>query len=122
MISATVVGNIGSDCEVRDAAGTPVASFRVASNDKSGKAPTTQWISVSIFGVRATKIAQYLTRGTKVAVSGSLTTREFESKGEKRVSLELRASDVEFCGGSKKDDADQSRNDTRQAEESEIPF
>ena len=42
---------------------------------------------------------QYLTKGTRVAVSGSLSLREYDKDGETRTSLELNVQDVALLGG-----------------------
>jgi len=102
MIAATVIGNLGADAEVRDAAGTPVLSFRMASSDGAKDKDKSTWVSVSLFGARATKLVTYLTKGTQVAVSGRLTTRDYEKNGVQRQSVELKADELQFCG-SKKD-------------------
>lgn len=99
MISATVVGNLGRDAELRSAGNTPVVSFNVASSEKSKDGETTTWTRVSFFGSRAEKIIPYLTKGKTVAVRGSLSLREYQGKdGTTKTSLELRADDVKLLG------------------------
>lgn len=100
MISGTVIGNIGRDAETRDAGGTPVVSFNVASTEKTSKGETTTWVKASWFGTRGTKLAQYLVKGKKVAIRGSMSLREYTSKdGTTKSSLEMRVDDLEFAGG-----------------------
>jgi single-strand DNA-binding protein len=105
MIAGVVVGRLGGDAETRDAGGTPVVSFNIASDEYQGKGKDklTTWVRVSYFGTRATAVASYLTKGKQIAVRGSLSLRPYESKGEKRVSLEMRADEVQLLGS--KDDA-----------------
>lgn len=103
MISATVTGRLGKDAEIRKAGTSDVLSFSVASESRSKVGgewkKVTTWVSVSLFGQRAGSLVQHLTKGTVVAVRGALTLREYEAKGEKRTSLDLRADDVEMLGG-----------------------
>ena len=43
-----------------------------------------------------THCSKYLSKGKKVAVSGSVSVRTYESNGKTRASLELDADEVEF--------------------------
>jgi single-strand DNA-binding protein len=104
MINATVSGTLGRDAELGDKNGTPVATFSVASNarGKGGEKETT-WVSCKLYGKRATAIAQYLTKGTRVAVAGALRTWVHE--GQARLGLDVN--EVDLLGGGE-------RNGTRQ--------
>ena len=121
MINATVVGNLGSAAELRQAGSTSVASFRVASTTKVKGQDQTTWVSVSLFGERAEKLVQYLTKGKKVAVSGQLSTREYESNGQKRTSVELRADNLEFLSKDENGASTTSKSPEGLADD-EIPF
>ena len=102
MIIAVISGNLGNDAELRHLnEGTVVLSFGVASNQKVKGEKITTWVRCSLFGERAQKLAQYLTKGTKVTVSGTLSTREYEGK----TYLELRVDQLEFMGGERHQDA-----------------
>jgi single-strand DNA-binding protein len=106
MISATIVGSLGRDAELRDAKGTPVVSFSIASNEGYGDKKTTTWTRVSFFGHRAEKVIPFLIKGKSVACRGSLSLREYTGKdGTTKTSLELRADDIELLGGGNKDQA-----------------
>jgi single-strand DNA-binding protein len=97
MISATVAGRIARDAEVKQAGSATICEFSVPHQDKKD-GPTT-WVRCSIFGDRGVKLAQYLTKGTSVAVSGRLTVREYEGKNGKGVSVEIKADDIALLGG-----------------------
>jgi single-strand DNA-binding protein len=100
MISTTVAGNLGKDAELRHTPnGDSVCSFSVASNSKRGDKDVTTWVRCSLWGKRGTALMQYLTKGTRVAVSGSLSLREYDKDGEARTSLELNVQDVALLGG-----------------------
>lgn len=103
MISATVIGRLGKDAELRSAGETPVVNFTIASNtrkkDGGQWVDATDWVSVAMFGPRGEKIVDYLKKGKAVAVRGALTTRSYEHNGQPRLALELRADDVELLGG-----------------------
>lgn len=95
MISAVVAGNLGKDSEVRQAGNSTVCSFSVASSTKVKGEEVTTWVRCSLFGKRGEALAEYLTKGKSVCVSGGLTTREYEGK----TYIEMRVDDVKLMGG-----------------------
>ena len=55
---------------------------------------------ISAWGRLAEITNQYLSRGSQVYVEGRLSSRMYQSQtGETRVSLDVRASDVQFLSG-----------------------
>ena len=102
MKNITIAGGIGRDAELRTTQnGDKVAGFSVAVDDGVGQNKGTLWFDVSIWGKRAEALAQYLTKGSRVAVSGDLGRREHDGK----VYLTVRANEVTLLGGGKRDDA-----------------
>lgn len=100
MIGATVVGNVGRS-ELKETRAGSVLEFSVASSKrgKDGEKQTT-WVRCTLWGKRAEALAQYVTKGGRVAVTGQLSLREYQAKdGGKGVSLDLDAADVELLGG-----------------------
>jgi len=95
MLNASIAGNLGKDAVTRVAGQTTVTGFNVAVEQRGKDGKTTQWVSCSMWGKRGDTLAQYLTKGSKVAVSGELTTREHDGK----TYLELNVSDVTMMGG-----------------------
>lgn len=98
-----VTGNLTRDAELRDTqGGTPYLRMGVAVNDRRKNPQTGQWEDVPnfvdcvMFGTRAEAIARYLTKGTKVAVDGSLRYSSWERDGQRRSKLEVAVRDVEF--------------------------
>lgn len=101
MKQITIAGNIGKSAEVRNTQdGTPVAGFSVAVEDRSGKEKTTVWFECSLWGRRGETLAQYLTKGSKVVVTGELSTREYNGK----TYLQVRADNVTLMGGGQRDE------------------
>ncbi len=93
MINANIVGNLGKDAELRvTPGGKQVCGFSVASSDRN---KATTWVRCSLWGARGEKVSGYLTKGSKVAVSGTLSTREHDGK----TYLELDVAELELCGG-----------------------
>lgn len=105
MNNITIAGNIGKDCELRFLPnGDPVASFSVA--DSQGKDKHTIWWNCSLFGKRGESLAQYLTKGQQVAVSGTVSEREWTDKdGNKRKAMDIRVADVALQGGKREESA-----------------
>lgn len=77
MITTTITGHLGKDAQLSHTHnGTAVCNFSVASTRKRGDKENTTWMSCAIYGRRAEGVAKYLTKGTKVAVSGEQWTNE----------------------------------------------
>jgi single-strand DNA-binding protein len=93
-----LVGNLGKDPEVRRmTSGEPVVNLSVATSeswkDKSSgeRKEKTEWHRVVIFNENLAKVAeQYLRKGSKVYLEGSLTTRKWTDKdGQEKYSTEV---------------------------------
>lgn len=96
MKTITIAGNIGKSAEVRSTQnGDKVTGWTVAVEERQGQEKRTIWFDVTLWGKRGEALAQYLTKGGKVAVSGELSTREYEGK----TYLTVRADQVTLMGG-----------------------
>ncbi len=101
MKSIVISGNIGKDAVTRTTGGgEKVTGFTVAVEDRQGKEKSTIWFDVAIWGARGEKLAEYLTKGGKVAVSGDLSTREHDGK----TYLTIRADQVTLMGGGQREE------------------
>lgn len=122
MKSITIAGNIGRDAETRSTQqGDKVTSWTVAVKDGSGREKTTLWFDCSLWGARGEKLAQYLTKGSKVVVSGDLGKREHDGK----TYLTVRADNVTLMGGrgdEREERREQPRQQSRQELDDGIPF
>lgn len=59
--------------------------------------PTADFINIVVWGKQAENCANYLTKGSLVAVQGRIQTRSYEAKdGTRRYVTEIIASQVEF--------------------------
>ena len=100
----TLIGNLGGDPEMRYTQdGTPVTSFRVATNRRwKTQDGTTQeksvWFRVSAWRRLAETCNQYLTKGQRVLVVGEMAEPSTwtDQEGNTRSSLEVRARNVQF--------------------------
>ncbi|MGI8824692.1 MAG: single-stranded DNA-binding protein [Chloroflexota bacterium] len=99
-----IVGNLGRDPEMRYApSGDAVTSFSVAVS-RNYKTPDgepredTEWFNVSCWGRMAETANTYLSKGKQVYIEGRLKSRSYESNGEKRFSLDVRATEMQLLG------------------------
>ena len=99
-----LIGNLGSDPEVKDLAGDKtVATFRLATNDtwkdaKGAKQERTEWHNVEVWGGQAKTVGQFLTKGRQILVLGALRTDNWEKDGQKHSKTKIVASRVVFLG------------------------
>lgn len=100
----TITGNLTADPELRfTPTGAAVANFtvavskRVKNGDKWEDGPSS-FYRCSIWRQYAENIAETLTKGNRVIVTGEMNQREYEDKqGEKRSVWELNAEEVGVC-------------------------
>jgi single-strand binding protein len=99
----TVIGNLTADPELRfTPSGAAVANFTVASTPRMFDRQTNEWkdgealfLRCNIWREAAENVAESLTRGSRVIVSGRLKQRSFETReGEKRTSVELEVDEI----------------------------
>ena len=99
----TIAGNLVDDPELRfTPSGQPVAKFRVASTPRFRDNSTGEWkdgdslfLTCNVWRQAAENVAETLTRGMRVIVSGRLRQRSYETKeGEKRTVYEVEVDDV----------------------------
>jgi len=99
----TVVGNLTADPELRfTPSGAAVANFTVASTPRKFNAQTNQWEDMDALFMRcniwrqaAENVAESLTRGSRVVVTGRLRQRSYDTKeGEKRTVVELEVDEI----------------------------
>lgn len=102
-IQITVVGNLTADPEVRFTnSGAPVASFTVASSSRYLDKTTNEWkdsdpvyMRCSVWRQYAENVAESLTKGTRVVVTGRLKQRSYETQtGDRRTVMELEVDEV----------------------------
>jgi single-strand DNA-binding protein len=93
-----LVGNLGADPEIRRTQdGRPIANLRLATTDSWRDKATgerkerTEWHRVVIFSEGLCKVAeQYLKKGSRIYVEGSLQTRKWQDpQGQDRYSTEV---------------------------------
>lgn len=102
--TVAVTGNLTRDPELKQTQGGSVCKMRVAVNTR--RKQDNEWVDapnyfdVIVWGAQGENAAQYLSKGRKVAITGKLRWREWESNdGGKRQSVEIHADNVAFIGG-----------------------
>lgn len=109
MFTASIIGNLGADAELKTINGKVYLTFRVAHSEKFTKQDGTQieettWISC--ITSQFTSLHQFLKRGQKVFVSGeckaSIVWRP--KTRENVVGLSINVRSIELCGGAKQDE------------------
>ena len=118
-----LLGNIGAEPELRQAGSTAVLNIRLATSenykDRNGeKQERTEWHRISLWGKRGQALSNYLKKGDRILVEGSLRTSSYEdSDGNKKFSTEINASNVVFAGGGKG-----VQQEERAPDDDDIPF
>ncbi len=112
-----LVGNLTRDPELSTvgAAGTSVCKFGLAVNRRvSGGNQETDFYNITAWRGLGENCAKYLKKGSKAAIVGDLQIRNYEDKeGNKRTSVDVNATDIEFCDRKNSDITyDQSSNNT----------
>jgi single-strand DNA-binding protein len=102
-IQITVVGNLTGDPELRfTPSGAAVANFTVASTTRVLDKQTNEWkdgdtvfLRCNVWRQYAENVAESLTRGMRVIVTGRLKVRQYETRdGGKGTSVECEVDDV----------------------------
>lgn len=118
-----LIGNLTRDPEVRyTQSGKAVCTFSIAVNDGYGENKKAYFFPVVVWNKSAEACGKSLHKGSKVAVTGKLTSRQYENSEGKKVTVFEIVADafegVEFLDG-KRQGGNQS-NEIDMTEE--IPF
>jgi single-strand DNA-binding protein len=99
----TVIGNLTDDPELRfTPSGAAVAKFRIASTPRFLDKASGEWkdgeplfLSCNVWRQVAENVAESLSKGSRVIVSGRLRQRTYDTKeGEKRTVIELEVDEI----------------------------
>lgn len=101
----TIIGNVGQDPETRYLpSGDAVVNFSVATSerwkDKDGNPQEkTQWHRVKAFGKLAEIMGQYLRKGSKVMIQGSMDYGSYEKNGVTHYTADIKADTLKMLDG-----------------------
>jgi single-strand DNA-binding protein len=98
-----LIGNLGRDPETRySQGGNAVTNFSVATTEnwrdrQSGEQQErTEWHNIVCFARLAEIAGEYLKKGSKVYIEGSLRTSSWEQDGQKKYRTEVMARDLQM--------------------------
>lgn len=95
MLKAIIIGNLGRDPERRTLDNGENVRFAVAVSNGKDRTPT--WVNVTAWDKLGEHCAQYLRKGSKVAVIGRPAARAWTTKdGRTQSSLDVTATEVKF--------------------------
>ncbi|WP_312750782.1 single-stranded DNA-binding protein [Psychrobacter sanguinis] len=102
-----IIGNLGADPETRQFPnGGSVTNISVATSEQwtdkqtGEKREATEWHRVTLFNRLGEIAAQYLRKGSKVYIEGSLRTRKWQDQnGQDRYTTEIRADQMQMLDG-----------------------
>lgn len=104
--SIIIMGRLVADPELRTTqSGVSTCSFRVAVDRnyaKQGEEKQTDFFDVTTWRNTAEFVSRYMTKGSPVAIQGSMQSRKWQDKdGNNRISWEVQADNVYFAEGKK---------------------
>lgn len=127
--NVTLMGRLVADPELKTTpSGVSVTAFSIAV--ERNYAPQnaereTDFIDIVAWRNTAEFICKYFSKGSLIAIQGSIQTRTYEDKnGNKRKAVEVLANSVYFCGGKKTEAEGQAKPsiDIGGPDEDDLPF
>ena len=122
-----ISGNLGKDVELRytSQGNLAVLGFSLCVNHRQKKGDKwvdkPNWVDCTMFGSRAEKLSDYLTKGTHATISGRLDQSTWEAEdGSKRSKLKVIVEDIDFQ--SQKQEAQQAQAADAGVYDDDIPF
>ena len=96
-IHAHFVGNVGKDPRFNTVGQQAVLNFSVGTSDGFGEKKVTIWIDCALWGKQAERLSSMIVKGSKLAVHGTLTEKEFKrNDGTMSKTLACRVNDVDL--------------------------
>lgn len=94
-----LIGNIGSEPEIKSGATYKMAKFSLATTSnykgKNGEwEEKTQWHNIVVFGFGAEHIEKFAKKGTLLYVEGEIEYQQYDKNGETRYYTQIKASKV----------------------------
>lgn len=111
MNKVILIGNVGSDPEVRQAGQTKVVQLSLATNEyytnKQGERVTnTEWHKLEAWDKKADIIEKYITKGSRIAIEGQIKTEKYtDNEGKERYITKIRVTSIEMLGGNQQDNS-----------------
>jgi single-strand DNA-binding protein len=125
MNKVILVGNLTRDPELSTIPnGTPVCKFAIAVNRRRSKegAEEVDFFNIVVWRQVGENCAKYLKKGSKVAICGSIQTRNYEQDGVKKFFTEIIADDVEFLSPKGSQTASEGGSELTPLADDSLPF
>lgn len=108
MNKVILIGRLARDPELRYTAGNNTAvcqtSIAVDRRFKSENQPTADFIPIVAWRQTAEFISKYFTKGSRIAIVGSIQTRSWDdAEGKKHYATEVIVDEAEFCESRKQE-------------------
>jgi len=118
-----LMGNLTRDVELKTTStGKVVGAFTIAVPRKM-KRDETDFINCVVWQKTAEIIAKYFSKGSKIAVTGELQTRNYEDKDGKKVYVsEIVVNDFYFCESKRGETSADSRPTKIEDDTTDLPF
>lgn len=106
-----LIGNVGSDANIRTVGDRKVASFNLATTekrkDKDGNIiQETEWHSIVIWGNLAEVVEKYVGKGSQLYIEGKIKTEKYTDKeGNDRYVVRIYATSLQLLGGKREESA-----------------
>ena len=121
-----LTGRLVKDAEMSFLPGTgmPKITFTIAvdrayQKDKNNK--KVDFIPVEMLGAHTEKLAQYVTKGKMIGITGELHIDQYEKDGQKKSFTKVNADRLEFLGGGKQEYDPKGRFE-EVLDDNELPF
>ena len=104
MNNVNIVGGLVRDAELKTLPnGTACLNFSVAVSEYmgSGKEDWNNYFDCTMFGKRASSLAQYMGKGQKVAIEGKLHQDRWEKEGSKHSRVIVKVNNIDLVGAKK---------------------
>ena len=123
MNSLTISGVVGN-VELKNLqSGDSILAFSVA--DSQGRDKPTIWWNCQLWGKRADSLSQFIVKGGKVTVVGTVSEDQYTDKnGNEKKAMKVRVSDIALQGGKEQTEEKPARQAQPQQDltEDDIPF
>ena len=109
----TASGNVGNDFDLRFTANQKaIGTFNLPVKQGWGENEKTSWVTCKMFGERAQKMAQHITKGMKMTVTGEFVLEQWQREGKDHSRPVIIVNSIDF--GSPANNQNQQSNNSYQ--------
>jgi single-strand DNA-binding protein len=106
MNNLSIIGRLTKDYEIKFLpSGKPMGMISLAVNDGWGDNKHTSFFDITVFGNAAERHADYIKKGSLIAVAGSIRQERWESQdGKKHSKVKIVANQIDYLDSKPKED------------------